>query len=76
MKEAIDAENIVDIKKRIADIHDDIEHILYNTQLAVAEDIPPEKAAQIKNIVLELEKLSLNLGSAVTLEHKESAADA
>lgn len=38
MKEAIDAENIVDIKKRIADIHDDIEHILYNTQLAVAED--------------------------------------
>lgn len=76
MKEAIDAENIVDIKKRIADIHDDIEHILYNTQLAVAEDIPPEKAAQIKNIVLELEKLSLNLGSAVTLEHKESVADA
>ncbi len=76
MKEAIDAENIVDIKKRIADIHDDIEHILYNTQLAVAEDIPPEKAAQIKNIVLELEKLSLNLGSAVTLGHKESAADA
>lgn len=76
MKEAIDAENIVDIKKRIADIHDDIEHILYNTQLAVAEDIPPEKAAQIKNIVLELEKLSLNLGSAVTLEHKGSVADA
>jgi len=76
MKEAIDAENIVDIKKRIADIHDDIEHILYNTQLAVAEDIPPEKAAQIKNIVLELEKLSLNLGSAVTLEHKESVVDA
>lgn len=76
MKEAIDAENIVDIKKRIADIHDDIEHILYNTQLAVAEDIPPEKAAQIKNIVLELEKLSLNLGSAVTLGHKESVADA
>lgn len=76
MKEAIDAENIVDIKKRIADIHDDIEHILYNTQLAVAEDIPPEKAAQIKNIVLELEKLSLNLGSAVTLGHKESVVDA
>ena len=76
MLEAIDAENIVDIKKRIADIHDDIEHILYNTQLAVAEDIPPEKAAQIKNIVLELEKLSLNLGSAVTLGHKESVVDA
>lgn len=72
MREAVDTENILDIKKRIAGIHDDIEKILYNTQLAVAEDIPAEKAAEIKNIVLELEKMSLNLGSAVTLENKEN----
>ncbi|MGP1570445.1 MAG: MBL fold metallo-hydrolase RNA specificity domain-containing protein [Eubacteriales bacterium] len=71
MLEAVDTENILDIKKRIAGIHDDIERILYNTQLAVAEDIPATKAAEIKNIVLELEKMSLNLGSAVTLEDEK-----
>lgn len=71
MREAVDTENILDIKKRIAGIHDDIERILYNTQLAVAEDIPATKAAEIKNIVLELEKMSLNLGSAVTLEDEK-----
>ncbi len=71
MQEAIDTENILDIKKRIANIHDDIERILYTTQLAVAEDIPAEKASEIKNIVLQLEKMSLNLGSAVTLEERD-----
>lgn len=71
MKEAVNTENIMDVKKRIAGIHDDLEKILYNTQLAVAEDISFDKASEIKNIVLELEKLSLNLGSAVTLGEKE-----
>lgn len=71
MEEVSSELNVFDIRKRIAHVHDDLEKILYNTQLAVGGDITCERAAEIKNIVLELEKMSLNLGSAVTLEEQE-----
>ena len=41
---------------------------MYNNHLAVSEKMSPEKMAEINNIVLELEKYSVNLGSAVTEE--------
>jgi metallo-beta-lactamase family protein len=68
--EAINAESILAIKKRISDIHYDLEKILYNTQLAFGEELSLQRVAEISNIVLELEKQSLNLGSAVTKEDK------
>lgn len=68
LKEAVNQESIINIKKRISDIHYDLEKILYNTQLAIDEELAPQRAAEIKNIVLELEKMSLNLGSVVTKE--------
>lgn len=68
LQEAVNKESLVGIKKRISDIHFDLEKILYNTQLAVGEEVPPERIAEINNIVLELEKMSMNLGSAVTKE--------
>lgn len=66
LREAVNQEGFVNIKKRIADIHYDLEKILYNTQLAMDEELSPQRVAEINNIVLELEKMSLNLGSAVT----------
>ena len=68
MQEAMDSEVLEGIKKNIADIHRRLEGILYNTHLAVNEKLPPEKMAEINNIVLELEKYSVNLGAAVTEE--------
>ncbi|MHC1724055.1 MAG: MBL fold metallo-hydrolase RNA specificity domain-containing protein [Aminipila sp.] len=68
LREAINQEGLENIKKRIADIHYDLEKILYNTQLAMDEELAPQRIAEINNIVLELEKMSLNLGSAVTKE--------
>lgn len=68
IREAMSQENLVNIKKRISGVHYDLEKILYNTQLAIGEEISPERAMVINNIVLELEKLSLNLGSAVTMQ--------
>nr|WP_315024705.1 MBL fold metallo-hydrolase [uncultured Aminipila sp.] len=68
LREAVNQEGVVNIKKRIADIHYDLEKILYNTQLAMDEELSPQRIAEINNIVLELEKMSLNLGSAVTKE--------
>lgn len=69
-EEAVNDENLVAVKKRLSSIHYELEKILYNTQLAIDSDISPERVAEIGNIVLELEKSSLNLGSAVTKEDK------
>lgn len=66
LSEAVNQEGLVNIKKRIADIHYDLEKILYNTQLAMDEELSAQRVAEINNMVLELEKMSLNLGSAVT----------
>ncbi len=66
LKEAASHENLMGIKKKISDIHYELERILYNTQLAMGEELAPERVAEINNIILELEKSSLNLGSAVT----------
>ncbi|QAT42097.1 MBL fold metallo-hydrolase RNA specificity domain-containing protein [Aminipila luticellarii] len=68
LREAVNQEELFKIKKRISNIHDDLESILYHTQLAMDEELPPERVAEINNMVLELEKMSLNLGSAVTKE--------
>lgn len=68
MQDAMDNEALAGIKKNISDIHRRLEGILYNTHLAVNEKLSPEKMAEINNIVLALEKYSVNLGSAVTEE--------
>jgi len=66
MKQAMNDEVLMGVKKRISNIHDDLEKVLYNTSLAMEGEISPERLAEINNIVLELEKHSVNLGSTVT----------
>ena len=68
IQDAMDSEAMENMKKNISDIHRRLEGILYNTHLAVSEKMSPEKMAEINNIVLELEKYSVNLGFAVTEE--------
>lgn len=70
IQEAMDSEALESVKKNIADIHRRLEGILYNTHLAVDSKLSPEKLAKINNIVLELEKDSVNLGAAVTEENR------
>jgi metallo-beta-lactamase family protein len=59
---------LLKIKNKISKVHDDLETILYNTHLAVGSQLSAEQVALINNIVLELEKNTINLGSAVTKE--------
>jgi metallo-beta-lactamase family protein len=56
------------IRERLASIHNDMETILYNTQLAMSGQISSARLNEINNVVLELEKTTLNLGSVVTQE--------
>ena len=62
----MDSEALEITKKKLADIHDRLETILYNTNLAVGTELTPEKLLEINNLVLELEKNSVNLGVAVS----------
>lgn len=66
MADAADDETLAKTRNNIADIHRRIEDILYNANLAVGSDISPEKLMQIKNVVMELEKSTINLGAAVS----------
>ena len=66
LKDAMDSEALEITKKKLADIHDRLETILYNTNLAVGTELTPEKLLEINNLVLELEKNSVNLGVAVS----------
>ena len=61
-------EEIQQVRNKISNVHSDIEQILYNANLAMGKDISEEQLVQIKNIVQELEKATINLGTAVT-EH-------
>ena len=63
-------EEIQNVRNKIASIHNDIETILYNADLAMGRNISAEKMIKINNIVQELEKATLVLGSTVTEEDR------
>ncbi len=65
MAEAVDTETVAKTKSNLADIERRLEDILYTARLAIDADIEPEKMARINNIVLELEKATINLGAEI-----------
>lgn len=68
LKDAIDNEAVEATRVRLNEIHRQMENLLYSTGLAIGEEITPEKMSKINDLVLELQKVSLNLGSAITAE--------
>ncbi len=65
-EDAIDNEAVEATKQRIVEIHNQMENLLYNTGLVMGENISPEKMSKINDLVLALQKDSLNLGSVIT----------
>ncbi|MBE6020671.1 MAG: MBL fold metallo-hydrolase [Clostridiales bacterium] len=62
-------EEIVNMREKMYKLHEDFERLLYNANLAVdGERISTEKAEELNNILLGLEKGIVNLGSDVLLE--------
>ena len=58
-------DDMAKVKNQLSKIHDELETILYNTNLAVDGNVTQEHIDEINNVILELEKSSLKLGSAV-----------
>jgi metallo-beta-lactamase family protein len=71
-RDIIDIEAVENIRKRIADVHTELESVLYQSnQLLDGDKASPERIAELNNLLLELEKSTLNLGSTITKEERE-----
>lgn len=70
LKEVVDEELISNIRKKINDLHEALETVLYNSALIVGEKTSPEKNVEISNILLQLEKETLTLGTALSKTEK------
>ncbi len=74
-KKAVEYDEIQAVRSKISDIHNDMEHILYNADLAMAEDIDEDKIIKINNIIQELEKATINLGTVVNERKYDKVID-
>jgi hypothetical protein len=70
----MDEETIEDIRRKVADVHDEIERILYDTRLLVGQEVSPDQMAKINNVVRNLEKDAVQLGTAV-IEPNDNSFD-
>ncbi len=66
MEEIIDEEKINTARNNLFNIRRRLEDIIYNTELQISQETSPEKLAKINNIILELEKSTILLGSTLT----------
>ena len=69
--DVMDDEAIEELKEKISDIKLQLDQILSNTEEVMENKPSAEKLNQINNIVLELEKASVNLGSSITAEDRD-----
>lgn len=72
MAQGVNDEDIQKVRNTMSTIHNDLEMILFNADLAMGNNLSEEKLFRINNLVQELKKTTLNLGSVVTeLDHHE-----
>ena len=57
-------EQLIKVRNQLSKIHDEMETIIYNTHLAVDSGITQRCVNEINNIILEMEKNSIRLGTA------------
>lgn len=69
--DAMGEEDVADLKERITNVKQELENILTSTQGVMEKDISYEKLNSINDIILELEKASVNLGSSITAEDRD-----
>ena len=71
-EDLMDEEDIENLKTKIEAIRSELGNILENAKGVVEEKSSVDKLQQINSIVLELEKASLNLGSSITAEDRDT----
>lgn len=69
LKDIVDHETINDIRKRVNSVHDLLNGIFADTNLVIGADLDYNKVVEANNILLSLEKDSVNLKSLVAENH-------
>ena len=64
--DAVDEKRVNEARENLYNVRRRLEDILYNANLSVDKGTDPEKLARINNIIMELEKSVINLGSAIS----------
>ena len=64
IKEALDDETLMDLRRRLSDMHYELENLLYQTNMSLDRSAG-DRLVNINNKILELEKSILALSSAV-----------
>ena len=72
IREAIDEDDVAEMQERMSEVELNIKSVLETAKNVMASEISADKLQQINNILLELEKASLNLGSSITAEDRSS----
>lgn len=70
MKMAACDEEVQKVRRSIAEIHSDLENILYHTDLVMTGELTEAKLTQINNVIQELKKATMVLGTTVTEEDR------
>jgi len=70
MRMAAQDDEVQKVRRSIADVHNDLESILYHANLAMGGDITEAKLNQINNVIQELKKATMVLGTTVTEEDR------
>ena len=68
-EDIVDFETVHDIRKRVNSVHDILDDIYADANLVLGKEIDSNKVAEMKNILLSLEKDSVNLKSLVSEHH-------
>ena len=69
--DAVDEKRVNEARENLYNVRRRLEDILYNANLSVNNGTDPEKLAKINNIIMEVEKSVINLGSVIS-ESEES----
>ncbi len=71
IREAINVEDIDTLKEKVVSIENDVDAILNKAKGTINKEIPAEKLMEINNIILELQKAAMTLGSTITSEDRD-----
>lgn len=66
IRDVINIDDIDGLQSKVSAVQSDFEKILEKAKNAINSEVEPEKLQEINNILLELEKATINLGSKVS----------
>ena len=66
IKDVMEAESIDKLKLRVAGVQDILNSLLKTPDAVTDSEVSAEKLSELKNLVVQLEKDAVNLGSAIT----------